>query len=233
MLRKKKKGADPLKIIIGEKNYSSWSLRGWLAVAHTGLEFEEICLALDTPEFYAKIGDLNPSRKVPALYHGDVLVWDSLAIIDYCARLAPEQFWWPESAAGYARAKSIAAEMHSGFPALRTHAPMNMRGKWSNLKISEAVQTDIDRILTICRECRADFGADGAFLFGKFSAADMMFAPVASRLQTYSVPVDPISAEYIDAVHSHGTFKHWHDAALQETTIVRIDELTPDATTLG
>ena len=222
-----------LKIIIGEKNYSSWSLRGWLAVAHTGLAFEEISLALDTPEFYAKIDEINPSRKVPALYHGDILIWDSLAIIDYCARIAPDRFWWPEGDAAYARAKSIVAEMHSGFPALRAHAPMNMRGRWSGLKVSEAVQTDIDRILTLWRDCRADFGSGGAFLFGEFSAADMMYAPVVSRLKTYSIPVDPVSAAYIETVHTHDIFKRWRDAALQEKSIVRADELAPDAARLG
>lgn len=224
---------NTLKIIIGEKNYSSWSLRGWLAVAHTCLDFEEMALPLDTPEFYDRIAELNPSRKVPALYHGDVLVWDSLAIMDYCARIAPEQYWWPEDMAAFARAKSVTAEMHSGFPHLRAHAPMNMRGRWSGLSVADNVQTDIDRVLTIWSECREQFGKGGDFLFGGFSAADMMYAPVVSRLTTYNIEVSPVVAAYMEAVRTYPSYKRWYDAALREKAIVRADEIAPDATTLG
>lgn len=222
-----------LKIIIGEKNYSSWSLRGWLAIHHTGLQFEEVQLPLDTPEFYEKIKTLNPSGRVPALYDGDILVWDSAAIIDYCAALAPKKYWWPSDKSALAFARSIFAEMHSGFEQLRTHAPMNMRGRWSGLCVASGVQADIKRIDTLWTEARTRFGDTGPFLFGEFSAADMMYAPVASRFATYGVELSSVSAAYVEALFNYPAFKEWYDAALKEETIVRADELAPSATCLG
>lgn len=221
------------KIIIGTKTYSSWSLRGWLAMRHTGLSFEEVKLPLDTPEFYEKIEELSPTRCVPALLHGDVRVWDSLAIIDYCARLAPQKAWWPESDAAFGFARSIAAEMHSGFMALRGAAPMNMRGSWTGLEISEAVQKDISRIDTIWAEARRRFGGDGEFLFGSFSAADMMYAPVVSRFKTYDITVSDASRAYMDAVLAHPYMQEWMTDAATETEVVDQDEIPADAKTLG
>lgn len=222
-----------LKIIIGEKNYSSWSLRGWLAVHHTGLPYEEIQLPLDTPEFYDRIKTLNPSGTVPALYDGDILVWDSAAIIDYCAALAPEQHWWPQDKAALAFARSIFAEMHSGFSQLRTHAPMNMRGRWQDLNIASGVLADIRRIDTLWSQAREQFGGNGAFLFGNFSAADMMYAPVVSRFVTYGVELSGLSLAYTEAVQNYPAYREWYEAALQEKSIVRADELSEGATCLG
>ncbi|NVJ97763.1 MAG: glutathione S-transferase family protein [Alphaproteobacteria bacterium] len=222
-----------LKIIIGTKNYSSWSLRGWLAVRHTGLPFEEIKLALDTPDFYKQIEALSPTRCVPALHHGEARVWDSLALIDYCARIAPEKFWWPEDNAAFANARSIAAEMHSGFLALRGAAPMNMRGRWTDMALSEGVQKNVDRIDAIWQEARARFGMDGDFLFGEFGAADMMYAPVVSRFQTYDIKVSDTSKAYMDAVHAHPYMAEWIEETKTETHIVPVDEIPADAKTLG
>mgnify|MGYP000435622076 CR=1 FL=1 len=222
-----------LKIIIGNKRYSSWSLRGWLAVQHTGLSFEEVLLRLDTPSFYEEIEKVSPARKVPTLIDSDSVVWDSAAIIDYCARLAPSKYWWPDDDAAYAHARSIFNEMHSGFNELRTHMPMNLKDHWSNLTFSEALQKDITRVETLFTECRARFGGDGAFLFGDFSAVDMMFAPVATRLDTYGVVLNSTARAYVDAVLAYGPFKSWKEDALLESEIVAVDQLAKGVKHLG
>ncbi len=222
-----------LHIVIGTKTYSSWSLRGWLAVAHTGLDFRETKLALDTDDFHEKIGALSPTRCVPALHDGEITVWDSLAIIDYCARLAPEKNWWPESNAEFAYARSIAAEMHSGFPNLRSHAPMNFRNRWKDLSLSNALQKDISRIDQIWQECRARYGKGGDFLFGEFGAADMMYSAVVSRFQTYDFKVSDVSKDYMVAVLSHPLMREWINAASQEDQVVPMDEVPANATHLG
>ncbi len=222
-----------LKIIIGNKNYSSWSLRGWLAVRHTGLAFEEVKLPLDTPEFYERIKEFSPTSCVPALCDGEVRVWDSLAIIDYCARIAPDQFWWPEDRAAYANARSVAAEMHSGFMALRGNAPMNMRDRRTGLTLSDAVQKNVDRIDALWTEARTRFGAGGDFLYGNFGGADMMYAPVVSRFESYGIKVSDTSRTYMDAVLNHPYVKEWAAEALTETQIVEQDEVPADATSLG
>jgi glutathione S-transferase len=222
-----------MKIIIGTKTYSSWSLRGWLAVAHTGLDFEEVKLALTTPEFKTSIPDLSPTKLVPVLHHEGRQIWDSLAIIDYCARLTPKKNWWPEDLGAYGAARSIAAEMHSGFMGLRTHAPMNFRGRWSNLTLSDAVAADVKRIDQIWQQCRNGYGAGGDFLFGGFGAADMMYAPIVSRFTTYDIDVSPISRAYMDAILNHPLMVRWQEDAATEDQVVPIDEVDPNATHLG
>ncbi|WP_262692020.1 glutathione S-transferase family protein [Kordiimonas aestuarii] len=222
-----------LKIVIGNKTYSSWSLRGWLAVAHSGLVFEEELLPLDTPEFHERIGALSPSRTVPALLHGDAVVWDSLAIIDYCAHLAPEHFWWPKETKAYGYARSITAEMHTSYMGLRSHAPMNLRGNWSGLELGEAVKADVEKVQNRWSTARTRFGSGGEFLFGNFGAADMMFAPVVARLLTYSIEVDDICRAYMDAVRNHPLVDAWYKDAAGETDIVEMDEIPADATRLG
>ncbi|TNE61751.1 MAG: glutathione S-transferase family protein [Alphaproteobacteria bacterium] len=220
-------------IVIGTKTYSSWSLRGWLAVAHTGLDFEEIKLPLDTPEFHERIRHLSPSGFVPALRHGDVQVWDSLAIIDYCARIAPNKFWWPEGPVAYGFARSVAAEMHSGFTALRGAAPMNLRARYAGLKLSDRVRKDVDRIDSLWTQCRSRFGGDGHFLFGAFSAADMMYAPVVARFIGYGVSLSPTATAYRDAMRAHPLINRWYEDAATETQVVAQDEIDPNATMLG
>jgi glutathione S-transferase len=221
------------RIIIGTKTYSSWSLRGWLAIAHTGLDFDEYKLPLDTPEFYSEIRDLSPTTCVPVLHHRGQKIWDSLAIIDYCARLCPEKYWWPSDLKAYGHARSIAAEMHSGFMALREHAPMNFRGKWTGLSLSDDVAANVNRVDTIWQECLAANINKGPFLFGDFGAADMMYAPVVSRFRTYDITVSDTSRAYMEAVLNHPLMQRWMQEAKLEEEKVFQDELPKDITKLG
>ena len=222
-----------LTIIIGTKTYSSWSLRGWLAAKHTGLDCTEVKLPLDTPEFYERIEALSPTKRVPALHHGDIHVWDSLAIIDYCARIAPDRNWWPDDPAAYALARSMCAEMHSGFTELRTHVPMNLRGRWSGLAMSDGVAADVARIDILWQDARNRFGAGGDFLFGDFGGADMMYAPVVARLLTYDIAVSATARTYMDAIRAHPLVDAWYKDAATESQVVEQDEIAADATRLG
>lgn len=222
-----------LTIIIGNKNYSTWSLRGWLAARHTGLPCDEVKIDLYTPGSKAELLKHSPTGMVPALVHGDRVVWDSLAIIDYCARLAPERYWWPDDMAAYGFARSIAAEMHSGFMGLRTHAPMNLKGAWSGLTLGDAVARDVARADTLWSEARTRFGQDGDFLFGRFSAADMMYAPVVTRLNTYGMQVSETARAYMDAVLAHPLMIEWTKEGLTETAIIAAGEVPKDAAHLG
>ena len=222
-----------LKIVIGNKNYSTWSLRGWLAAMHTSMPVEEIKIDLYTPGSKAELFKHSPSGMVPALIDGNIVVWDSLAIIDYCARLAPEKFWWPEETSAYAFARSITAEMHSGFMGLRTHAPMNIKGKWSGLTLGETVARDVARADALWSEARNRFGSDGDFLFGDFSAADMMFAPVVHRFETYGIAVSAAARSYMDAMLAQPLMAEWAIAGLEETAIIAQGEVPEDATRLG
>ncbi|GHF11672.1 glutathione S-transferase [Kordiimonas sediminis] len=222
-----------LKIYLGSKAYSSWSLRGWLALKHSGLPFEETVLRLDTPEFYQGLEGISPTKCVPALVHDTVTVWDSLAIIDYMARIAPEKYWWPEDDAAYGHARSITAEMHSGFMGLRSHAHMNMNRRFSGLELGPSVQKDVDRVVALWTDTRERFGQNGDFLFGEFSAADMMYAPVASRFKTYGLPIDGIAAAYAEALYSHPFITEWYNDAIADPFVVEKDEVGPGLTKLG
>jgi glutathione S-transferase len=223
----------PLKIIIGNKNYSTWSLRGWLAVKHTGLPFEEVKIDLYTPHSKAELLKHSPTGMVPALIDGDITVWDSLAIIDYCATTTPEKFWWPKDRAAYAFARSISAEMHSGFMGLRTHASMNLKARWTGLTLGESVAKDVARIDALWSEAREKFGAGGDFLFGEFSAADMMFAPVVTRFETYGFEISPTARTYMDAVLAHPLMVEWTKEGVTETAIIEASEIPADTTRLG
>lgn len=222
-----------LTIVIGNKNYSSWSLRGWLAARHTGMPVNEIKIDLYTPSAKAELLSHSPAGQVPVLKHGDALVWDSLAIIDYCEQLAPYKVWWPEDAAAYAFARSVSAEMHSGFFALRNHAPMNLRASFIGLTLSEAVETDVRRIEAIWLEARDRFGKGGDFLFGAFSAADMMYAPVVHRFNSYGITVSADAQAYVDTVLAHPLMTEWQDAATRETAVIAAGEIPEGATRLG
>ncbi len=212
-----------LKLIIGNKAYSSWSLRGWLALKQSGLSFEELVVPL-YDEAWAEqreAADLAPSAgKVPILWDGESPVWDSLAILEHVDLLSGGTRFWPEDPAARMLARSMAAEMHSGFIALRQAHPFNIRKIHLADVPSTAVRADIDRITALWRQARAQFGGDGAYLFGEFGAADIMFAPVVSRLITYSLPVTPFAQSYMDAVMAHPFMQDWIAAAAEEDWVI-------------
>jgi glutathione S-transferase len=182
-------------LYVGNRNYSSWSIRGSLLVRHSGLPCEEIVIPLDTAESKTRIAAVSPSGRLPVLHAGDVVVWDSLAIAEFLHERRPEAGLWPRDPAARARARSVCAEMHAGFDALRTQMPMDMRGRHSVPSTPE-LAADIARIDALWAACRSEHGRGGAFLFGEWSAADAMYAPVVSRFRTYGVELSPIAAAY-------------------------------------
>lgn len=209
-----------LTLIIGNKNYSSWSLRPWLAMKQAGIEFEEVRISLDTPENRQKIWQYSPSGKVPVLLHNSLTVWESIAICEYVAELFPDCHWWPENAQIRAIARSISAEMHAGFAKLRQNMPMDCRARYPGQGMKPGVQEDCDRITTIWRECRQKYGKNGDFLFSNFTIADAMYAPVVSRFITYDVQLDSISKAYADAIWSLPAMQEWVTAATAEPEVI-------------
>jgi glutathione S-transferase len=205
-----------LVLVIGSKNYSSWSLRPWLVLHAFGIAFDEILLPLDVPEFYARIRDYSPTGRVPVLQDGDVRVWDSLAIAEYANERWLDGRGWPADMAARALARSISAEMHSGFAALRNELPMNCRKRVKNHPASKDAQADIARVKAIWREARARFGKDGPFLFGAFGIADAMYAPVVLRFESYDVALDPVERAYADAILALPALRDWLAATVNE-----------------
>ena len=213
-----------MKLIIGNKNYSSWSLRGWLACKQSGLHFEEIQVPLygeDWDNRKKENDQIAPSSgKVPVLWDGDVVVWDSLAILEYLAdKVGRERFWpKPDPARGMARA--MVAEMHSSYLPLRRSLPMNVRGQGLRVQLTDEVRADMVRILGLWAEARARFGQGGPFLFGTFCAADIFYAPVVSRFLTYGVTVPGFAQAYMEAIWQHAWLEEWvADAQAEEWTI--------------
>lgn len=211
-----------LTLYIGNKNYSSWSFRPWIALTACGIAFEERLIPFDFPAGNPGIREVSPTGRVPLLVHGDLKVWESLAIIEYVAELFPDAGLWPNDAGDRARARSISMEMLSGFRALRNACPMNIRRPKGSIALPEGVMDDVARISAIWREMRTRSG--GPFLFGAFSAADAMFAPVVNRLAIYELTEDPEILSYMQAMESHPAWIQWRDAALKETWIVPEDE---------
>lgn len=203
-------------LVIGSKNYSSWSLRPWLLLRVFDLRFEEIKLPLDTPEFYSRIREYSPTDRVPVLHDGDVRVWDSLAIAEYANERWLGGRGWPADSAARALARSISAEMHSGFMALRNELPMNCRKRVHDHPTSADAQRDIARIRTIWREARERFGVDGPFLFGAFGIADAMYAPVVLRFISYDVALDRIERAYADAILALPALREWLEETVNE-----------------
>lgn len=213
-------------LVIGNKNYSSWSLRPWMALAMGGIPFEEKLVRFGEPRFSREVKKISGAGLVPVLLHKGNAIWDSLAIIEYAAETWPKANIWPKNAAARAMARSAAAEMHSGFSAVRNACPMNLRRPKVALKagFSAAVMKDVRRIETLWSQCRRLHGKGGPFLFGKFSGADAMFAPVVTRLDSYAIPVKKETREYINAVMATPAFNAWLAAALKEPWIVPHDE---------
>lgn len=214
-----------LTLLIANKNYSSWSLRAWLALKGADIAFTERLLPFESEAFDAAFAGLAAPRRVPLLLDGEAAVWDSLAIIEHVAERYPDRPVWPTERAARMMARSICAEMHSGFHRLRRHLPMNLWRPPEPRACDAGVEADLARIADIWREARTRFGADGPFLFGRFSAADAYYAPVATRLRTYAVPLDPVSAAYVEAIHSWPDFVAWRTEALKEPWVAEHDEV--------
>lgn len=211
-------------LIIANKNYSSWSLRPWLALRTAGIAFREKKLGLFTDDFARQVGGVSPAGLVPVLLDGDFAVWDSLAICEYAAERHPEKQLWPGEARARARARSLAAQMHSGFMPLRRALPMNVEAHLPGIELPPEAQQDISRIQAIWHDTRAEFGNRGPFLFGQFTIADAFYAPVVSRFVTYDVPAAGPVREYMDAVLSLPAMQDWMREARAEGVFVPEDE---------
>ena len=210
-------GKSGFTIHLGNKVYSSWSLRGWLALKLTGAPFEEVVYPMAGPgSVTVEIRDRSPSGRVPLLKHGEILVWDSLAIAEYLAETFPDAKLWPTEARARATARSVSAEMHSGFTAVRSAMAMNVRRAPFALAYGDDVRSEVARIEAIWRECRAAHGKSGPFLFGAFTIADAMFAPVATRFHTYGARIESDSRAYVDAVRAFPVMREWISAAERE-----------------
>lgn len=216
-----------MKLIIGNKNYSSWSMRGWLACKQSGLPFEEQVVPLydgDWVERRATEAFSPSSGKVPILWDGDTVVWDSLAIVEHLNDLTGNSLFWPNDPTARGMARSIAAEMHSGFGALRDQCGMNIRRTFAPKPLASDVAADVARIVRLWAQARARFGGDGDFLFGDFGAADIMYAPVVTRLVTYAIPVSRFAERYIEAVTAHRFVQDWMaEAQAEEWTIEKLE----------
>ncbi len=209
------------KLILGNKTYSSWSLRGWLIVKLAGISFEEEVIFLRKPDTRAKILRHNPAGRVPTLIEDGRTIWDSLAIGEYLAESFPERGLWPADPAARARARAVTAEMHSGFPALRQSLPMDLNNHYPGHALSAEVQADVARIEEIWETCRRDFGGgEDAFLFGRPGIADAFFAPVVTRFATYDVALGQTAADYCRAVSDWPLMRQWHEEATEETEVI-------------
>jgi glutathione S-transferase len=214
-----------LRLVIGNKNYSSWSFRPWIAMKNASIPFTETVISLDAPEFKRQVSEISGTGKVPALADGNVHVWESLAILEYLAERFPQAQLWPTDPKARAHARAVAAEMHAGFVPLRRHCPMNM---WRPVKPRELppdVAANVRRIDAMWTDCRARFGKGGAFLFGTFGAADAMYAPVVSRFHTYAVEVGAAARAYMTAVMGLPAWREWQEAALKEPWVLAEDEV--------
>lgn len=212
-----------MKLIIGNKAYSSWSLRGWLACKQAGVPFEEVVVPLYDGDWdRRRDGDefAPSSGKVPILWDGEAVVWDSLAIVDYLADKVGRDLFWPADDAARAMARSMAAEMHSSFPNLRREHPMNIRQVFPAARPSDEVVVELQRIMELWAQARARFGGGGDFLFGEFGAADIMFAPVVTRIVTYQLPVARFAPPYMQAVLEHRFMQDWIAAAQEEEWVI-------------
>src|SRR3982075_3110692 len=210
-----------LRLVIGNKNYSSWSMRPWLALKANHIAFDEVTIPLYTGDAdKQRILAFTRSGKVPVLVDGDVTIWDSLAIIEYAAERFPQARLWPEDRASRAHARSISAEMHSGFAALRNECGMNLHRPVGPIALSDDARANIARVPQIWIECRDRYGKFGPFLFGSFGGADAMFAPVVHRFRTYAIPVAPEVQAYMDTMMSLPALQEWTSAGLAETLVL-------------
>lgn len=212
-----------LTLVIGTRNYSSWSLRAWFMLRQLGLDFSERLFHFGTPEHESEIPKLSPTRRVPVLIHEGLRIWESLAICEYASELAGGR-GWPADASSRATARAIATEMHSGFPALRAACPMNARATGRRVPITPPVEQDLRRIDAIWSACRRDHGERGPFLFGDFSAADAMYAPIVLRVRTYGLPLSGLAARYQQNMEDDRHLQEWIHASCGETLVIPHEE---------
>jgi glutathione S-transferase len=214
-----------LTLVIGNKNYSSWSMRPWLALKVAGIAFQEIVIPLYEPGSRERMLAWSPTGKVPALADGERRIWESLAIIEYLAEKFPEAGLWPADPGARAHARAVAAEMHGGFSALRRQYPMNMRRQPKRRELSPEAQAEVRRIEALWTDCRIRFGGGERFLFGSFCAADAMYAPVVARMYSYSMPVGSAAERYKQAIMALPAWQEWRAAALVEPWVMPQNEL--------
>jgi glutathione S-transferase len=214
---------SPLTLVVGSRNYSAWSLRAWMVLRHLGLEFTEQQIPLDTPEFESEIGKFSPTRRVPVLVHGDLIVWESIAICEYASELAGGR-GWPAEPALRAIARALTSEMHAGFGALRNACPMNARATGRRVPMTPALAQDLRRIDAIWSGCRRDHGERGPWLFGDFSIADAMFAPVVLRARTYGLPLSSLATRYYDTMLADPHLLEWIADSCRDTQVIPHDE---------
>lgn len=212
-------------LIIGNKNYSSWSMRPWIAMKVAGIAFDEVVISLDAPDFKSVVTKISGGGKVPALDDNGVHVWESLAILEYLAERFPEAKLWPADPVARAHARAISSEMHAGFLPLRRACPMNMWRPVKRRELAADALANVARIEAMWAGCRQRYGAGGPFLFGAFCNADAMYAPVVARFHTYDVDVSPPTRVYMEAVMSLPAWKEWVAAALQEPWVLPEDEV--------
>ncbi|HEX9708222.1 MAG TPA: glutathione S-transferase family protein [Steroidobacteraceae bacterium] len=213
-----------LTLVVGNRNYSSWSLRPWLLLRHVGLEFTVKQFDFGTPEFDAEIPKLSPTRLVPVLIHGERRIWESLAICEYASELADGR-GWPAEAALRATARSVATEIHTGFQALRSSCPMNARATGRRVPMTPPLERDLRRIDAIWSGCRRDYGERGPYLFGAFSAADAMYAPVVLRVRSYGLPLSELATRYLETMLADDHLCDWIEAASRETIVIPEEEV--------
>lgn len=222
-----------MKLIIGNRNYSSWSLRGWLACKQSGLAFEELTVNIsgeDWEEAKRAMGEVQPSRgKVPILWDGETVVWDSLAILEYLGDKVGRDRFWPKDDVARGMARSMVAEMHSGYLPLRRALPMNVRARHEGVELPDPVKADVVRILQLWAEARARFGHGGPFLFGTFGAADVFYAPVVSRFVSYGIAVPGFAQAYMQAVWEHDWMQAWIKGAEDEQWVIEQWDTVPAA----
>jgi glutathione S-transferase len=205
-----------LTLVLANKAYSSWSMRPWLVLKHFAIPFEDVVIPMGRPETRGEMLAHAPTGKCPSLRDGTISVWDSLAIIEYLAETYPVFPIWPRGTEARAHARSLSAEMHSGFTALRSECPMNIRRPRRAINVSDGVLADVKRIDEAFTDARTRFGGAGAFLFGEFSAVDAMFAPVVNRFDTYDLPVSDVSRAYMSAVKALPAWQEWERDARAE-----------------
>ncbi len=215
---------NALTLVVGSRNYSSWSLRPWLLMRHLGLEFSVRQFDFGTPEFESEIPKVSPTRRVPVLVHGALRIWESLAICEYVSELAGGR-GWPADPATRATARSVAAEMHSGFQALLSACPMNARATGRRVPMTAPLEQDLRRIDAIWSGCRRDYGDRGPCLFGSFSVADAMFAPVVLRVRSYGLPLSELASRYRDTALADPHLGNWIEESRRETTVIPHEEV--------